>query len=156
VNTTYNISAGLFRTVILSSAILVLTSAFGNCFAQPVMGKWRGVSLKNYYSAQYAKEAGASMVERTAEETGNSEIEFLADHSFVLLFSPAHSTEVTTMKGTWILTGDKLPSAFEPKFNPRKTTTNSTISINANTMIMTSVIAPPSRNIKTISTSKRI
>lgn len=152
----FNISRGFFRIAILSAVILTLTSAVDHCIAQPLLGKWRGVSVKNYYSAEYAKEAGASMVERTAKETGNSEIEFLADHSFVLNFSPANSTEVTTMKGSWTLAGDKLQSTFEPKYNPRKTTTSSTISISGNTIIMTSIIAPPSRIIKTISTSVRI
>ena len=96
------------------------------------------------------------MEERSAKETGNSTIEYKSDHTFIMTFSAPNDPEVTTMKGTWSLTGDQLKLTLEPTYNPQKMTTTATISINGNTMITTAVMPPPSRISKTISTSTRM
>jgi hypothetical protein len=59
--------------------------------AQAIVGKWKGVSVKNYYGAEYAKQIGKPMEEKSAKEVGNSEVSFVADHSFVLTFSAPNS-----------------------------------------------------------------
>jgi hypothetical protein len=90
------------------------------------------------------------------KEAGNSVIEYKPDHSFIMTFSAPNDPEVTTMKGTWSLTGDQLKTTLEPKYNPQKMTTTATVSINGNTMITTAVMPAPSRIIKTISTATRM
>jgi len=138
-------------------AILVVgLSSFTICGAQSIVGKWRGVSVKNFYSAEYAKQAGKTMEEKFQKEAGSSDIEYKSDHTFVMNFSPVNSQEVTTMKGTWSLTGDQLKSTLETQYNPQKTTTTATVAINSNTMVITAVIPAPSRIAKTISTSTRM
>jgi len=127
-----------------------------SCAAQSIIGKWKGVSAMIYYSAEYAKESGKSTEERTAKETGNSTVDYKADHSFVMTFSPPTSKEITTMNGTWALNSDQLTMKLEPKFNPRQTSTTATIAIQGNTMLMTAVIPAPSRISKTISTCTRM
>jgi Lipocalin-like domain len=131
-------------------------AAFTKCDAQSIVGKWNGVSVKNYYSAEYAKVAGKPMIESSAKETGNSTIEYKSDHTFIMTYSAINNPEVTTMKGVWSLTGDQLKFTVEPKYNPRKTTTTATVLINGNTIVTTVVMLPPSRISKTISTGTRM
>jgi hypothetical protein len=145
-----------------SRALLVITittigiTGFTTCAAQAILGKWKGVSAKFFYSADYAKELGKSTEEKTPKETGNSTVEYKADHSFVMTFTPPGNTQTTTMNGTWKLSGDQLTFTVEPKFNPRKTITTATISIQGNTLLITALIPPPSRITKTISTCTRM
>ena len=144
------------KAFLVISCIIVGFAGFTKCDAQSIVGKWNGVSVKNYFSAEYAKVASKSMEEKTTKEAGNSTIEYKPDHTFIMTFSAPNSTEVTTMKGTWSLTGDQLKTTLEPKYNPRKMTTTATISIIGNTLVTTAVMPAPSRISKTISTSKRM
>ena len=140
-------------------AIVCITVGFAGvtkCNAQSIVGKWNGVSVKNYFSAEYAKVAGKSMEEKTVKEAGNSSIEYKSDHTFIMTFSAPNDPEVTTIKGTWSLTGDQLKTTLELKYNPQKMTTTATVSITGNTMITTAVMPAPSKIIKTISTGTRM
>jgi len=146
-------------TAFTLKAILILIvgfSSFTTCGAQSIVGKWKGVSVKNFYGAEYAKQIGKPMEEKFPKDAGNSDIEYKSDHTFIMNFSAVNTTEVTTIKGTWSLTGDQLKSTLEPKYNPLKKTTTATVLINGNTMVTTAVIAEPSRIIKTISTGTRM
>jgi hypothetical protein len=149
-------SAFSVKAILAIICMIVGFAGFAKCDAQSIVGKWNGVSVKNYFSAEYAKVAGKSMEEKTMKEAGNSAIEYKSDHTFILTFSAPNDPEVTTMKGTWSLTGDQLKTTFEPKYNPRKMTTTATVSISGNTMITTALMPAPSRVIKTISTSTRM
>jgi hypothetical protein len=140
------------KTLLVITGFLICTT----CSAQTIVGKWKGVSVKNYYSVEYSKQTGRSMEEKFAKDVGNSEINYLADHSFIMTFSAAGSTDMTVMKGTWDVAGDQLKLTLEPRFNPRRTTTMATFSVNGNTMVTTAVIAPPSRIIKTVTTGTRL
>jgi hypothetical protein len=144
------------RVFIVVSFLTVGFAGLGKCAAQSIVGKWKGVSVKNYFSAEYAKVAGKPMEEKTTKEAGNSAIDFKSDHTFVMTFSAPNDPEVTTMAGTWTLTGDQLKSTLEATYNPRKVETTATISITGNTLTMTATIPPPSRISKTISTSTRM
>jgi hypothetical protein len=138
------------------ACITIGCAGFTKCNAQSIVGKWNGVSVKNYFSDDYAKVMGKPMEEKTVKEAGNSAVEYKSDHTFILTFSALNDPQVTTMKGTWNLTGDQLKSTLEPKYNPRKMTTTATVLINGNTMVTTAVMPPPTRIIKTISTSTRM
>lgn len=149
-------------TACAGKALLVISfstfglAAFTICNGQSIIGKWKGVSVKNYYSAAYAKEAGKSVDEKSAKEIGNSAIEYKSDHTFLITFSAINDPQVTSMNGTWSQTGDQLKLTMEPKYNPQKMTTTATFSISGNTMLMTAVIPQPSRIIKTVSLSTRM
>ena len=145
-----------FKSLVVTINIIVGFAGFTKCEAQSIVGKWNGVSVKNYFSVEYAKVAGKSMEEKSVKDAGNSAIEYKPDHTFIMTFSAPNDPEVTTMKGTWSLTGDQLKITLEPKYNPQKMTTTATVSINGNTMITTAVMPAPSRITKTISTSKRM
>jgi len=149
-------TAFILKALLIITCITVGFANFTTCDAQSVVGKWKGVSVKNFYSAEYAKVIGKPVEEKSAKETGNSDIEYKSDHTFIMTFSAVNNPEVTTMDGTWSLTGDQLKLTIEPQYNPRKMTTTASVSINGNTMVTTAVIPPPSRIIKTISTSTRM
>jgi len=149
-------TAFTLKALIVITFITVGFASFSKCVAQSIVGKWNGVSVKNYFSVEYAKVTGKSMEEKTVKEAGNSAIEYKSDHTFIIAFSALNDPEVTTMKGTWTLTGDQLKSTLEPTYNPRKLTTTATVSITGNTMVTTAVMPPPSRISKTISTSTRM
>jgi len=83
--------------------LVVGLSSFTICNAQSIVGKWKGVSVKNFYSAEYAKQAGKTMEEKFQKDGASSDIEYKSDHTFVLNFSAVNSPEVTTMNGTWSL-----------------------------------------------------
>ncbi len=140
----------------LSICMFLGFSLLTTCGGQSIVGKWKGVSVKNYFSAEYAKQAGKPMEEKTAKEAGNSEINYNADHTFILNFSAPNSTEIITMKGIWSVAHDQLKLTLEPQYNPKKMTTTATFTINGNTMVTTADISPPSRIIKTISVATKI
>ena len=96
------------------------------------------------------------MEEKFPKDVGNSDVEYKSNHTFIMNFSPLNSSEVTTMKGTWSLTGDQLKLTLEPQYNPGKVTTTATVTIDGNTMITTALVPPGSRLIKTISTGSRM
>jgi hypothetical protein len=145
-----------FKTLLIITYITIGFTGFTKCDAQAIVGKWKGVSVKNYYSAEYTEQTGKSMEEKFAKDAGNSEINYIADHTFIMTFSAPNNSDVTTMKGTWNVTGDQLKLTLEPQYNPQKTTTTAIFSINGNTMVTTAVIAPPARIIKTIATATRL
>ena len=146
----------LRKILILTICIFFGFSILTTCEAQSIVGKWKGVSVKNYYSSEYAKQIGKSMEEKTAKEAGNSEITYNADQTFIMNMSAPNSTDVMTMKGVWAVTQNQLKLTLEPKYNPQKMTTTSTFTINGNTMETTATMAPPSRIIKTIAVSTKI
>ncbi len=95
------------------------------------------------------------MEEKFAKDVGNSEMNYLADHTFIMTFSAPNSSDVTTMKGTWNVSGDQLKFTLEPQYNPQRISTTATFSISGNTMVTIAIIDPPARIIKTISTATR-
>ena len=149
-------TAFTLKTFLFIICITVGFAGFIKCDAQSIVGKWNGVSVKNYFSAEFAKATGKSIEEKSVKQTGSAAIEYKPDHTFIMTFSGLHSTEIITMKGTWSLTGDQLKSTLEPAYNPEKMTTTATILINGNTMVTTAVMPPPSTITKTIATGIRM
>jgi hypothetical protein len=142
-------------------ALLVICFSAGGfggtsaCYAQSIIGKWKGGSSKVFYSAEYASGTGKSEEEKSAKDLGNYETEFKSDHTYITTLSLSNS-EVTTMKGTWSLSGNQLNIITEPKYNPRKTTLSCTFVINGNTLVTTAIFPPPARMVKTIATLTRM
>jgi hypothetical protein len=149
-------SAFTCKIILAISCVAITSAGFSKCYAQSIIGKWNGVSVKNYFSAEYAKVKGKPMEEKSAKETGSSTIEYKADHTFIMTFSDLQSPEIITMQGTWSLAGDQLRSTLEPKYNPRNITTNAVVTISGNTIVTTAIIPPPSRISKTIATGTRM
>lgn len=145
-----------FKTLLIITCITIGFEGSTKCDAQSIVGKWNGVSVKNYFSDEYAKVMGKTTEEKTVKEAGISAIEYKSDHTFVMTFSAPDNPDVTTMKGTWSLIGDRLNVTLEPKYNPKKMTTAATVVVNGNTLITTSVMPFPARISKSVSTGIRM
>ena len=150
------ISPFIVKAVFVISCLTLGFGSFARCDGQSIVGKWKGVSVKNYYSEAYAKQVGKSMEEKSAKEIGNSVIEYKSDHTFIITVGSINDPQATIINGAWSQTGDQLKLTIEPKYNPQKMTTTASFSISGNTMLTTAVIPQPSRIIKTISTGTRM
>jgi hypothetical protein len=80
--------------LLFTISIFVVFSLQATCDAQSIVGKWKGVSVKNYYSPEYAKQMGRTMDEKLAKDVGNSEIIYNADHSFIMNISSPNSADI--------------------------------------------------------------
>ena len=149
---------GLFtrKTFAVLVCLTIGTTAFTTCDAQSIVGKWKGVSVSNYYSDDYARQMGKSMEEKLAKDAGYSEMDYHADHSFTMIFYISDSSEATIMKGTWAVNGDQLTLTLDPQFNPQKKSSVATFSIHDGTLVTTAVITAPARIVKTVSTATRL
>jgi hypothetical protein len=146
----------IVKAFFVISCITLGFGSFARCDGQSIVGKWKGVSVKNYYSEAYAKQVGKSMEEKSAKEIGNSVIEYKSDHTFIITVGSINDPQATIINGAWSQTGDQLKLTIEPKYNPQKMTTTASFSISGNTMLTTAVIPQPSRIIKSISTGTRM
>ncbi len=154
--TSASFKAVFVKHLVTLAVIIAGSTGFTRCYSQSIVGKWKGVSVQNTFSPEFAKRTGKSMEEKTSKEAGNSDIEYKSDHTFSMSFSAPNSSDVTTMRGTWSLAGDQLKLTLEPQYNPQHMTTSATISISGNTLTTTAVMAPPARIIKTISVGTRM
>jgi hypothetical protein len=101
---------------------IVSISSLGNCDAQSITGKWKEVSMKNYYTAQEAKESG----EKFTEHPPYTEAQVLvikADHSFTTNQWMSWIPGTLQLTGTWSLAGNQLKTKLDtrqmdPRNNP--------------------------------------
>jgi hypothetical protein len=141
---------------ILALPVMALGCTFINeLSAQSFVGKWNAVSMKNYYSAEFAKNVGKSE-EEMMDIIGQSIVEIKADHTFTINFKSPKDPKITTLKGTWKLTGDQYESTIEPAYNPDHLTEKGTILITGNSMVTTAIHAPPADIIKVITKYTRM
>ena len=140
-----------FRALSLKGLLIITFTFIGfvsatSCKVQSVVGKWKGASTKYYYNAEYAKQMGKSTEEKNGKDFDGFDINYNADHTFVMHITKPNSTEVMVMKGTWSLSGDKLTSTRELQFNPTKRSSVITVSFNGNQMVQTTEeMLPPAR-----------
>lgn len=148
-------AAFALKALLIISFITIGFASFTKGNAQSIVGKWRAVSEKRFYTEQGSKMMGKPM-EGESEKPGYSSIEYKGDHTFIQNFSGLNNSEVPAMKGTWSLAGDQLRITLEPQYNPKKIASACTISINGNTLITTVVTPASSLVIKVITTSTRM
>jgi len=67
-------TAFTLKVFLVIICIMVGFTGFTKCDEQSIVGKWNGVSVKNYFSAEFAKVAGKAMEEKTVKEAANSAI----------------------------------------------------------------------------------
>lgn len=150
--------ASKFRALSLKGLLITTFTFIGfvsatSCEAQSVVGKWKGVSTKYYYNAEYAKQIGKSTEEKTGKDLEAFDMNYNADHTYVMHASMPNSTEVIIMKGTWSLSGNKLTTTRELQHNPTKKSFVSTVSFNGNTMVQTTEEWPPPARIHQVITT---
>jgi hypothetical protein len=111
------------RTNVLSFiAFIVCMSALGNCNAQTITGKWKEVSMKNYFTAQAARESGEKFTEHPPYVDAQILI-IKADHSFTTTQWMNWIPGALELTGTWNLAGNQLNTKLDthqadPRNNP--------------------------------------
>ena len=137
--------------VFLLNAIFILScvgfAGITKCGAQSIVGKWKTISNRYYYSAEGAKSVGKEVVKKSTKEYSQL-IEFKPDHTFTEV---ASGVKIDPMGGKWSLSGNQLTMVKEQigdtKIENGESTT-SAISVNGNTLVITTASLPP--NNKTI------
>jgi hypothetical protein len=144
---------GKFFLVVLCMSIGLMAAT--NCAAQNIVGKWKGVSVTNYFSADYAKQKGSPTEEILAKDAGYSEMDYRADHSFTMISYASKNSEATIVNGTWVVNGDQLTLTLNPEFNPQKKSTVISFVIHGDTMETTANFSGGAQVVKTVSSSSR-
>jgi hypothetical protein len=132
------------RSYLGSVTLFILCmSVLGNSNAQTVVGKWKEVSMKNYYTAQEAKESGEKFTEHPPY-TEAQVLVFKADHSFTTNQWMSWIPGTLQLSGTWSLTGNQLSTKLDTgQPDPRNDPTPEaalniyTLSITADHLVLT-------------------
>jgi Lipocalin-like domain len=146
-----------YKDLFILTCIIIGFASFTACNAQSIVGKWNGVSTKQFLTAEGAKTYGKQFLETQMTTIGSVEYEFKSDHTYVMKSTSIHdSSKVRTFTGTWSVTGNQLqskldPKQEDPKDNPKKDATlpNTTMSIKGNTMVW-STLYPDSKTVNKI------
>lgn len=78
--TAFNLKAIIFFT-----SITIGFSSLSVCRAQSsVVGKWKVVSVKQFYSPEYVKKMGKTVVEGQAPANSTYQWEFKSDHTYII------------------------------------------------------------------------
>jgi hypothetical protein len=131
-----------YKDLFILTCIIIGFASFTACNAQSIVGKWNGVSTKQFLTPEGATAYGKQVLETKVGTTGSAVNEFKSDHTWVTKSTSINDSKVLTLTGTWSLTGNQLQMKLDPKqedtrYNPKKDaiTPNTTISITGNTMI---------------------
>jgi hypothetical protein len=143
---TKTIKTFILKTLLIVTCIIVGFSDFSKCHAQSIAGKWNQISAKQFLTAEGAKTHGKSVLETQMAAIGTVVFEFKSNHTYVVKTSHTNDSKILTLTGTWSLSGNQLelkmdPEQEDPKYNPKKDAVSPkiTLSINANTMVWTSL-----------------
>ena len=143
---TKTLQAFLLKALLILSGITFGLSGFNNCDAQSIEGKWNQISAKQFLTAEGTKTHGTSVLETQMAAIGTVVFEFKSNHAYVVKTSHINDSRILTLTGTWSLSGNQLelkmdPEQEDPKYNPKKDaiSPNITLSINANTMVWTTL-----------------
>jgi Lipocalin-like domain len=144
---TKTIKAFIIKALLIITGITFGFSSLNKCDAQSIVGKWNGVSTKQFLTAEAASTHGKPVLETQMTTIGSVVYEFKSDHTYIMKSTSINnSSKVRTFTGTWSVTGNQLqskldPKQEDPKDNPIKdaTSTNTTMSIKGNTMVWTTL-----------------
>lgn len=139
--------AKLMFTAFMLKALLIITciifgfSSFIVVNAQSsIVGKWKEVSVKQFFTTEGTKQIGKSVMEKQMSAPDKLELEFKSDHTYIQL--DGH-TKYSTTTGTWSVSGNQLTMIAPAEQRAGIKGRVSTFSITGNTMIKTMIIQPP-------------
>ena len=116
-------------------------SGFTICNGQSsVVGKWKEVSVKQFFSDENTKKLGKLFVERQMGDNDIYEWEFKADHTYIVTHGAGKADKTT---GEWSVTGNQLTMKAAAQLRRGSGSEIYTFSITGNTMIRTMMVQPP-------------
>jgi uncharacterized protein (DUF2147 family) len=132
--TAFNLKAVFFIT-----SITIGFSSLSVCRAQSsVVGKWKEVSVKQFYSPEYAKKMGKVVVEGQAPANSTNQWEFKPDHTYIITTGKDDKTT-----GEWSVSGNQLTMKAAAQVRKGHGAQIYTFVINGNTMTRTMLVQPP-------------
>ena len=129
------------KTLFIITCITIGFSSLSVCSAQSsVVGKWKEVSVKQFYSAEYAKKMGRAVVEGQTPANSTYQWEFKSDHTYVINGGRGKDDKTT---GEWSVSGNQLTMKADAQVRKGQGAQIYTFSITGNTMTRTMMIQPP-------------
>jgi hypothetical protein len=134
--TTFNLKAFLFIT-----CITIGFSSLSVCSAQSsIIGKWKEVSVKQFYTPEFAKKMGKTVVEGQAPTGSTYDWEFKSNHTYVI-HGGHGKDDITT--GEWSVSGNQLTMKAAAQVRKGQGAEIYTFVITGNTMTRTMLVQPP-------------
>ena len=134
--TAFNLKALLFIT-----SITIGFSSLSVCRAQSsVIGKWKEVSVKQFYTPEFAKKIGKAVVEGQAPANSTYQWELKSDHTYII--NGGHGKDDKTT-GEWSVSGNQLTMKAAAQVRKGQGAEIYTFVITGNTMTRTMLIQPP-------------
>jgi DUF917 family protein len=117
-------------------------SSLSVCRAQSsIIGKWKVVSVKQFFTPEYAKKMGRAVVEGNQAAAGSTyEWEFKSDHTY-LIHGGRGKDNTTT--GEWSVSGNQLTMKASAQLRTGKGAEIYTFAITGNIMTRTMLTQPP-------------
>lgn len=108
------------------SLCIICQSTSAICEAQNITGRWKEISMRNYYSPQEAKESGKKFTEHPPY-TEAQVLVIGADHSFTTNQYMSWIPGTLKLTGTWSLAGNQLTTKLDSRQpDPRNDPTQQT------------------------------
>ena len=136
----------MFTAFILKASLIIIciTVGFSNFIVvnaqSSVVGKWKEVSAKQFFTAEGAKQTGKSVIEKQTSATDKVEWEFKSDHTYTEI---AGHIKFHTSNGTWSVSGNQLTMIGTAEKKAGMEGRIYTFSITGNTMTRTMMTKPP-------------
>jgi hypothetical protein len=132
-----------FKALVIIFSIAIGFSGLSECSAQSsVVGKWKEMSIKQFYSPEYAKQMGKSVVEGQAPNGSTYQWEFKADHTYVVEGGNGNG-KANTSTGEWSVSGDQLTMKAAAQVRKGVGGEIYTFTIIGNKMTRTKIMQPP-------------
>lgn len=150
-------SKSMFTAFILKALLVITCTILGfagvtKCDAQSIVGKWKGVSTKDYFDVESIKKSNGKEFMESSMEDGIMSliVEYKPDGTYITTISMMN--KINKSGGRWTLTGDQLKTEVDPKYNPMKGQESNTLTvvINGNKMLATAVFVKNNSPVKGI------
>jgi Lipocalin-like domain len=135
-----------FAVINFKALFIILCATIGfsgksDCNAQSsVVGKWKEISIKQFYSPEYAKQTGKAFIEGQAPNGSTYQWEFKADHTYVL---EGGNGKANTSTGEWSVSGDQLTMRAAAQVRKGDGGDIYTFIITGNKMTRLKILQPP-------------
>jgi Lipocalin-like domain len=129
------------KVLFFIASITIGFSSLSVCSAQSsVIGKWKEVSVKQFYTPEFAKKIGKAVVEGQAPTGSTYDWEFKSDHTYVI-HGGHGKDDITT--GEWSVSGNQLTMKAAAQVRKGQGAEIYTFVITGNTMTRTMLVQPP-------------
>ena len=134
-------SAFSLKALVFITCIVIGFTSLSECRAQTsVIGKWKEVSVKQFYTPEYAKKMGKEFVGGQALANSTYQWEFKSDHTYIINGGRGNDDKTT---GEWSVSGNQLTMKAAAQVRSGQGAQIYTFVITGNTMTRTMIIQPP-------------